>query len=83
LIYNSTPTAAEVADVTNAVLDGTSALMLLSETSDNKKPENAVKSLSKIIESAEHFQFKYINYASLVHPAIAESKIDTCAYGAI
>jgi pyruvate kinase len=72
-----------VADVTNAVLDGASALMLLSETSDNKTPENAVKSLLKIIESAEYFQSKYVNYASLVHPAVAESKMETCAYGAI
>jgi pyruvate kinase len=47
------PTRAEVADVANAVLDGTSALMLSAETSVGKHPVEAVQAMSVIAEAAE------------------------------
>jgi pyruvate kinase len=47
------PTRAEVADVANAVLDGTSAVMLSAESSVGQHPVEAVRALSVIAQAAE------------------------------
>jgi pyruvate kinase len=47
------PTRAEVADVANAVIDGTSAVMLSAETSVGQHPVEAVRAMSAIAEAAE------------------------------
>jgi pyruvate kinase len=47
------PTRAEVADVANAVIDGTSAVMLSAETSVGAHPVQAVRAMSVIAEAAE------------------------------
>jgi pyruvate kinase len=47
------PTRAEVADVANAVIDGTSAVMLSAETSIGEYPIEAVRAMSVIAEAAE------------------------------
>jgi pyruvate kinase len=47
------PTRAEVADVANAVIDGTSAVMLSAETSVGAHPVEAVRAMSVIAEAAE------------------------------
>jgi pyruvate kinase len=47
------PTRAEVADVANAVIDGTSAVMLSAETSVGQHPVEAVRAMSVIAEAAE------------------------------
>ena len=53
MIQAPEPTRAEVADVANAVIDGTSAVMLSAETSVGRYPVGAVRAMSEIAEAAE------------------------------
>src|SRR3954447_8943816 len=53
MIQSAEPTRAEAADVANAVIDGTSAVMLSAETSVGAFPIEAVRAMAEIAEAAE------------------------------
>lgn len=60
MMRNPRPTRAEVADVANAILDGTDAIMLSGETAAGKYPVESVRTMAKIAEKTEA-SIDYIN----------------------
>lgn len=57
MVASPTPTRAEITDVANAVFDGTSAVMLSSESAMGKYPVETVKVMAKIVKQAEKDAF--------------------------
>ena len=53
MIEHATPTRAEVADISNAIFDGTDALMLSGETAVGKYPIESVSFMARIAEHVE------------------------------
>jgi len=53
MVTNAIPTRAEVADVANAILDGTDAVMLSAETAIGRNPVATVDTMACIIRAAE------------------------------
>ncbi|MDD4984601.1 MAG: pyruvate kinase [Dehalococcoidales bacterium] len=63
MVRSVTPTRAEAADVANAVLDGTDALMLSEETSVGNHPIEAVEMMARIALEAE----SSLHFAQILH----------------
>ncbi len=59
---NKQPTRAEVADVANAIIDGTDLVMLSAETAVGKYPKEAVSYMNKIIVNTE----RSLNYNKML-----------------
>ena len=60
MIVNTIPTRAEVSDVTNAVMDGSDAVMLSAETASGKHPAKVVEAMAQIILGAEKYQGAHV-----------------------
>lgn len=76
MISNPRPTRAEVADVANAIYDGTSAVMLSGETAAGKFPVESVETMVKIaerIETSINYQKRFFQLGRQENPDITDA----------
>jgi pyruvate kinase len=81
MVHSSRPTRAEVADVANAIFDGTDAVMLSQETAVGSHPVAAVEMMARIAEAAER-ELPYGRWLSERGPQ-ASNQYHAIAFGAV
>ena len=79
---NPRPTRAEVGDVANAILDGTSAVMLSGETAAGAYPVEAVRTLAELAREAE-IGLNEFGHLQKILPHPSDRVTDAVAHAAI
>jgi pyruvate kinase len=79
---NSRPTRAEASDVANAILDGTSAVMLSGETAKGRYPVEAVRTMASLAKKAEASLREYGDLQQIL-PQATELVTDAVAQAAV
>jgi len=81
MVHSTRPTRAEVADVANAIFDGTDAVMLSQETAVGNHPVEAVRMMAAIAETTER-ELPYGRWLAERGPQ-ASNQYHVIAFGAV
>jgi pyruvate kinase len=81
MVHSTRPTRAEVADVANAIFDGTDAVMLSQETAVGRHPVLAVEMMASIAETVER-ELPYGRWLAERGPQ-ANNQYQALAFGAV